>query len=304
MESTAVIGPKDYVYAAYLLRDPAFFDPGMGITGPEACRLAIYRFTQSNGEFLRTFGAPGTVSLCHFNWVEEGEWWSPGSDDPNRVIKNRATLGVSGNWSDINQNDLPEVGIYYNYCFNACLDYGIPDTRFYEIQSTSQVVEITANLPGVILPWELLTFPILDHIPAFEVRTPNKWDRLESPWIFTWDGNQFVDRTANYQREYLSMAEETASRIRETFTESEHPKWHLRSIYTILFNLEKAGLREEGFNLFLELTDPQNWSIADATDIQLLYWIREQVEADYASGSPFGYYLYNCSIDPSGIYCP
>jgi len=276
LESTAVIGPKEYTYAAYLLRDPSSFDPILAKSGPEACRLALYGFNESTSELLFTIGAPGPVSICQFGWAEESEFWV-GPDHQTTLVRNREILGVSGDWSDINQNSLPEVGVYYNYCFNACVNYGVPETRFYEIHSTSHAEEITATLPGVILPWELLTYPILEHIPVFEVRSITKWDRIESPWIFTWNGNQFMDRTSNYQSEYLAMAEESASKIRGNFADNEHPTWHLESIYTILFNLEKAGLREKGFDLFLELTDPQNWPQATETDIQFLHWVRQEV---------------------------
>ena len=295
-ESAAVIGPKDYIYAAYLVRDPESYDVLMGRSGSEACRLAIYRFSEENAEFIQTFETPGQPATCRFNWAGSV------TEKPEFFTKQQI-LGISGYWSDINQNEHPEIGIYYNYCFNACIDEGIPDIQFYEIESTFSVNNITNSLPGRLVPSAIWSSPYLPDLPVLEVQQETKWFQAESFWQFGWDGTQYVDQTYAYQQAYLENALDKADFIQNKYSD-ESPKYNLEYIYEILFSLEKAGLTEEGYDLFMELTEPENWLEATDSDIELLNWTRTEAENDFINNRKFVFRLINCEIDPTLGFCP
>ena len=73
----------------------------------------------------------------------------------------------------------------------------------------------------------------------------------------------------------------------------------------ILYQYDKAGLRDEAMPLFLEITNPDNWPNTDALYLCWLEAVRMNAQQDYEQGTSF-------SLPPSMLvldlgrkeYCP
>ncbi len=224
--STSEIGPESLVYSVYAFKDSSLEPAYGGETNSEICRLAFYRWNGTHNELIADFGAatyprssryggfPVNCSLANWN---DDSWFTDiwGSDWPLDEIRN--TLNLDGYWSDINQNGLPEVGIFFWYCSNACRGYE-GSVHFYEIQDTVTVSHISANFEGILLPWKmpyskdpatiLLFDPSLEYEP---------YNYIETWWIYAWDGVQYADVTANYAENYLLELEQYLLRIRDQY---------------------------------------------------------------------------------------
>jgi hypothetical protein len=128
-------------------------------------------------------------------------------------------------------------------------------THFYEIRDTATVVDITADLPG-LLRWNTahslqpLTFWVDD---PRHIYTPHQW--LTVSRVYQWNGEQFADVTADYAGEYVAEANTLADEWRER---SGHPlaiPLDEMSLLRIPLLYEKAGMREKGLETILELAD-------------------------------------------------
>ena len=292
LASSSVIGPKDYQYSAYLFLNTRI-DPYADELRPEICRLAIYRQDADENALLRSFTAPQfppgsrytyPVRCEAINWDAPSQQMTLGGEI---TPETRALLGMSGHWSDINQNGLPEFAVYYQYCAQGCLDYGVPAVHFYEIKNTYQPVHITADSPGVLLPWDLthttdpLTLRAYDAALEYEPLV-----FIETSWVLAWDGNTFEDVTDQYADEYAEQRAQIAREIQEEYgmpLTDRHPE-----MLKILVLANKADLsRDQTLTTFLDVTNPAHWPGTDSTLSCWLQLGRAYAQRDAAAGRPF-----------------
>jgi hypothetical protein len=299
--SSSTVGPGGYIYSVYLYADSTFQIKfpyaDREISPTEGCKIVFYRSDGETNVLVESFAPPkypeGSIYSnypvgCrpnHWNEVEDFwlfsiYWWFPPPTD--EVFEK---LNLQGVWSDINQNGLPEFAMYFQYCPNACLNHGAVATHFYEIQTTSEVVHITADLPGVIEPFYL----VHSNDPLdFYVYDPTlwycyKWCIIETWWIYGWDGEKLVDVTSRYKDEYITRGESIKASIQDKYGESFRDS----ELLTILFLYEKAGLRSLAIESFLELSDPSNWPNASLEELCWLQSARATALEDYEKGQPF-----------------
>jgi len=259
--------------------------------GSEGCRIAFYRWDGSENVFLYSFPAaryleetvyPGFPVSCRPNvWAERFTIF--GGDLAEEDLE---SIHANGPWSDINQNGAPEFAVIYQYCSNACLNHGAVAVHLYEIQTTSKIVDLTANLPGVIDPIKGFIHS-LDPVEIY-VHDPTLWYCykfciIDTWWIYSWDGRKFVNVSGAYADEYRAIGE----KIVETVLQKEAVSFREWDFLEILFHYEKAGLGSEGIEIFLDITDPMRWSRATPVELCWLQFARASILDDFETGRPF-----------------
>ncbi|MBC8504404.1 MAG: hypothetical protein H8D34_06080 [Chloroflexi bacterium] len=289
--SSSTIGPKNFVYSAYLFSNTKI-DPTVDETNPEICRLAIYRLDEDQNSLLRSFTAPQYPEGAHYNFpvsCEAVNWDSPsanitwGGAIPPEI---RKLLGLHGNWSDINQNGLLEFAVYYQYCNQGCIDYGAVAVHFYEIKNTFQLMNITADLPGVIRPWNIIHYTDPLDLWVYELieYEPNVF--IESSWIYAWDGREFEDVTSQHAGEYKVNIDQIVADIQDqygmTITHTQ------TDFLEILVLSNKAKLpHEQALGTFLDVTNPAHWPGSDKAMNCWLQLARAYAQRDADANRPF-----------------
>ncbi|NUM44351.1 MAG: hypothetical protein HUU38_06550 [Anaerolineales bacterium] len=297
---SSTVGPGGYIYSAYIFLDSTFWAksppmPYREAQDTEGCRIAFYRWDGEKNVFLYSF--PGVqytdksvygmfggypISCVAVDWENPFTWsffGGPTQDDLNAI-------SASGAWSDVNQNGNPEFAVLYRYCSNGCLNYGVIAVHLYEIQTTSKVVDLTANLPGVIEPIKGFvhsTDPLDFYIYDPTLEYCYKWCTIETFWIYAWDGEAFIDVTPKYADEYRKKGETILASLKE-----KKAVWPREfDLLEILFLYEKAGLRREAVDIFLEITDLSRWPNAIPDEVCWLQFARASIQEDFGRGRPF-----------------
>jgi len=292
LASSSTIGPKDFVYSAYLFRNNRI-DPIVDETRTDICRLAIYRLDDGENELLRSFTGPLYAPNNRYTYpvyCEAINWDSPSQkivEGGKITQETRTLLGFNGYWSDINQNGLPEFAVFYQYCAQGCLNFGAVAVHFYEIKNTYQLVDITADLPGVIQPWKLVhrSEPLdlwvydnaLEYMPLIYI---------ESYWIYAWDETKFTNVSSKYQSEYAAQIDQIASGIRDKYGLAlTEPNFEMLQIL-VLSN--KANLSQsQTLATFMDLSNPNHWPGTNATQTCWLQLARAYAQRNAAKGQSF-----------------
>jgi hypothetical protein len=297
-------GPGGFSYSALIFLDNTFspypnrddisaFPPYSFRSGPETngCIIAFYRSDGNHNELIRTFDAPLYTPGSYYDGFPvhciPNDWNQPMNYSyhypPESEIYD--LLGLDGVWSDINQNGLPEFSVHYQYCPNACLDAGAVSTHIYEIQTTSRVTDITADLPGVIEPFNLIhsVDPITFYVYDPTLWYCYKWCIIDTWWIYQWDGDKLVDVTANYIDEYMEIGEEIKANVELDYGRLFR-EWTLLSI---LFHYQKAGLNDLALDTFLDITDLGYWPEASDLELCWLQYARAKAQIDSEEGRQY-----------------
>jgi len=299
--SSSTTGPGGYIYSVYVDIDKSFQGftkgryPEMSYRidqETEGCRMVFYRWGGIENTFLYSFAAPpgtytyypGYPAICMpMDWSDPKTYLAFLSID----FELYPALKLDGPWSDINHNSLPEFAMYYQYCSNGCLEPGAPAIHFYEIQSSARIVDITADLPGVVQPSRMihaadpLELYVYDPILAYCY----KWCAFDTWWIYGWDGEKLVDVTPKYADEIRQSGQEKVARIKKGYGQPLNgDEWQLLEI---LFVYEKAGLRNEALAQFMEVSDPKHWPADDTWFNCWLQSARAQAQEDYRLGHAF-----------------
>ena len=295
--STSHAGPDGFTYTAYAFKDTQLTPELGGETTSEICRIAFYRFDGQSNELIANLGAPkypessrygGYPVSCDLAHWDDDFWFTDiwGPNFPLYVI--RQAMSLKGFWSDINGNGLPELGILEWYCPNACHGYE-GAVHFYEIQSADKVEDITAGLPGVLLPWKIMhsTDPITLYVfdPALEYE-PHIY--IDTWWIYAWGGKEYVDVTSKYADEYKVDVDRTIARLKSNYGQpfDATPRNEL-DLLSVLFTLEKAGQQPQALQEFLDTSDLANWKGTSELHACWLQVVRALAQEDYARGKPF-----------------
>lgn len=304
--SSSTIGPKDFIYSAYLFKNNRI-DPLVDETRTDICRLAIYRLDSGENELLRSFTGPLYAQNNRYtypvyceaiNWDAPSQHVTAGGEITQET---RTLLGLYGYWSDINRNGLPEFAVYYQYCAQGCLDYGAVAVHFYEIKNTYQPANITAVLPGVLHPWNLvhrndpLDLWVYDNSLEYMPLT-----NIETYWIYAWDKTKFKDVSSNYQAEYSAQIDQIASGIRDKYGLAlTEPNLEMLQIL-VLSN--KADLSQsQTLATFMDLSNPNHWPGTNPTLTCWLQLARAYAQRDAAKGRPFSLPPNENKLDKSNL---
>ncbi len=300
LQSAQIVADDGSSYLSYTLQD-AKFDP-FDINRPtdvEVCRVAFFRWQNEEATYLGSFPAPiypKSVNGAYpfdcvlINWDQSftldpflayAPLWPTIQSENSKEILNAHSAG-----SDINDNGSPEFAVTYQYCNNACWNWGIVATHFYEIQPDGIVVDITADLPGAVVPFLNL---IHDDQPA----TLYVYDRgyvgpgstVDSYWIFSWQNGKYEDTTTQFADDILAWGNDWLSIIQLEYGKSL--EWLPYDFSRILLQYEKAGLQDEAIAIFSEISNFDNWPESDIYNLCYLRLTYENAVFDYQNNRSF-----------------
>ena len=299
--SATLLGPEGYAFSMRGFTDPTLEPWEAGdVTDPDVCRMVVLRSDGDRSQIIATFDAPlfpegaryaGYPVECYLvNW-DEPQLLRALALGANLTAseQEREAFSLAGYSSDINHNGLPEFALYAWYCPNAC-DGDEGALTFYEVQNPTEVVEITANLPGVLVPGSFLhsidplTLRVSDVTKEFAVRVP-----IETWWVFQWNGDAYQDVSSQFLDEYLDQIQWIEERVTlqmgRPFTIDAFA--HQINPLLLIYLYEKAGQPLQGLEEYLRLTDPD---VHPGTSGDALCWLqftRALFQSDLSSGQPF-----------------
>jgi hypothetical protein len=264
VSSGSLVGPEGFTYSAYLFVNPAL-SPLYAGSDPtkDTLVIAFYRWDGEKNEFINAQGLPA-VDNVQASAAGIADWDQPYSgielldvylvaDEETKPFFKQGKYS-----SDFNQNGLPEFTVAVEYCPLSCT-HPTDGLQLFEIQTPDRVKNITEDLPG------LTHFDMHSKNPfTFYVGDSDPYDiyvDIGSYWIYAWDGSKFVDVSKSYTEDYMADANSIVSNLKshygKPFDEGE-----IRSeidVLTILKLYEKAGISEEGLQVFLDITDISHW---------------------------------------------
>ncbi len=247
--------------------------------------IAFYRWDGSENQLIgvkRLSGPPPglPVGAEIINWTKPASrvpvvefFFQPGPD-------HLRLLNGQNYSSDINRNALPEFAFLVEYCPISCNDpmFGI---QLFELQSTSSIVNLTEDLPG------LTRFtPFTENPSAFSVTDTIWYDfysTIQTTWVFTWDGAKFNDISASFPEAYTAEAELIINSVQSYFGQPFEQNGMALELATlkILKLYEKAGMPEQGLEIFMQLTDPAHWPGTGTNSLCWLNISRATAEDDF-----------------------
>ena len=122
---------------------------------------------------------------------------------------------------------------------------------------------------------------------SFWVYDPTLWYCykcvIDTWWVYAWDGEKLADVSAQYTDDYRKVGQELLQSIRNSYG-TTYWEWRLLEI---LFLYEKAGLRAEALQEFMDISDPVHWSQDDPWRVCWLQVARASAAEDYRLGRPF-----------------
>lgn len=220
--SSIITGPDGIRYGAFILTDPSIDPDDLSgeRTGPEVCRLAVYRWEDRENVMIGTFPAatyPQMEDVYPFgctpvDWDEESY-----SNYDDLTDKERRMLKMNHAWSDVNQNGWPEFAIWYGFCDLDCWTDTSSTIQFYEIQEDSTVVNITAGLPGPIIQSRISHKGIPGTLYVVNSRYVEKFYEINTFWIYSWNGSFYEDVTLDYVGDFLEWGENKLVEIRQEY---------------------------------------------------------------------------------------
>ena len=211
----------------------------------------------------------------------------------------REQIGAQGYLTDINGNGWPEIAAWGQYCLNGCLDYGVIDTAFFELQPDGSWHNLTAGVPGLIDPfYQFVVAGVPGSLVAMNKVGWDKLNQITTSHFFIWDGEQFVENSAEYADWVTDWGESLADEVRAELGQPIDD-WRLE-FHRILRQYDVVGLRAEGLALFLKLTELNNWP---GTDFHFRCWLqvsRTMAQEEMATGQPFSIGPYEAVLGDGG----
>jgi len=201
-------------------------------------------------------------------------------------------------WRDLNRDGRPDLVVYYGYPGTAWVVRR--QVHVWQIERSGEVVDLTA--------------PIYEDyrlIPQYAIEDINDDGVLElwvgdyrgelygsghvlgvsSFKIYAWQG----DRVYDVSDGFLDLYHEPIAKHRE-YVESTYgvemdertAEVVLTQAFGLLIDYENSGRRDEGWQAYWELTDPEHWSFSSPEASEIITTRRELHRVQYEAGEPFG----------------
>lgn len=279
LEEKLTTGPARDQVAAYLVTPP---EEGLAL-GDLLPRLLLYRL-RPNREPVLIYQDEGSDQVIQFAGL--GYSWDE-------------ALG----WRDLNGDGLLELPIWAangGVCW-AC-------TRVYVLQLVPGEEEddpTVRELTGAVPFLNLLTNPTIpkwlndlngDGYPEIEALDARfefgfGFDRLDSPRInrvLGWDDGRYVDISRSYPGYLQAQAERAQSDVQSTYGQPLPDRHIIGRAVSVLLAYDAQGRREEGWQTFLQVSDPVNWEgEAQPGLVSLMLRIREHFDYLIQQGELF-----------------
>lgn len=282
-----------FVFSAYLFREPPENEESrIESTIQETWIIAFYRWDGQVNELRQTFytspynkqnlASPYPYLYRLINW-----------DDPRSTMifdffldvdeELRTLHDLHGNSSDINQNGWPEFAFIAQYCPASCSRPTV-EYQFFEIQ-TDMAFDLEKNLPG-----HLSLYPVSNDPRVFSA-SEKEWygffGQMEIPRYFLWENDQFVEVTLEFTNQILEWVGSRIEELKANYGKSFATELSEQDLVRIPLVYEQLNMRDEGLELFLEISDPSHWPNTDPEYACWLQITRAQFLSEYETNKPF-----------------
>ncbi len=203
-------------------------------------------------------------------------------------------------WGDLNQDGFPDIVVRYNGGGNA---WGNHDqVHLWQVTPDGEVVDLLADV-----------YEVYHLAPMYEIKDRNG-DGILDLWIFdtrgewydegghagvgsfkiyAWPGDQVYD----ISDQFADLYDQAIAECR-TFIESKYGKKldegeaHaiMRQAFKLLISYEDSLRRDEGWQVYWELTDPSHWPDATSKALDRIVMLRERHKKQYDAGKEFSAY--------------
>ena len=274
--SASIVGPKGEIYTFFAVNDV--------VNWPLICRLYVDRWEGNTHSTIWTHQEAGACRLVTWEDLEL---------DKDEV----EALGLEGHRSDINQNGLPEFIVFLDSLCGGCDEQNQGHTALYEIRGPGEVQDIAANLPGEIVDlWPPIPRllhglnPLTIYVTELTYYALHRY--IRTAWIYQWDGNQYVDVSAQYPAEYQSQIKQIVTELKkkygQLFESGTTGGYNFQEIQLILRIGNQAKLPpKDVLEAFLEVSNPSHWLGLDKVMKCWLQVARADVQIEYETDSPF-----------------
>ena len=300
LQSAPITTKDGSYYFAYILQDDQLNLMDVNsTTSQEVCRIAFFSWQSEVSVYLGSFPAPVypksvneayPVDCVLIDWDQSftidpflayAPLWPTIQSEDTKEILNLESIS-----SDINNNGLPEFAVAYQYCKNACWNWGIIATHFYEIQSDSSIVDITADLPGAVVPFfNLVHDDQSGTLYVYDRGYVGPGSTVDSYWIFSWQDGKYEDTTPQFADDILAWGSDWLAEVQLEYGKSL--EWLPYDFGRILHQYEKAGLQDEAIAMLSEISNPANWPESDIYNLCYLRLVYENAILDRQNNRPF-----------------
>lgn len=277
----------DMVYAAYVFTR---FEVGEPV-GEDTFVLAFYRREGDTNHPLGTvFPSAYSPHLPVYpSYYRLANWDDPASalmgltTVENPDPETRALLHLDGHAADINGNGQPEFIFGGEYCPVSC-DTTVQSFDYFEVWD-DHVERLGDGLPGHISLTPAFADPLIFEVA--EMIPYGASSQILLPAFAAWNGSEFEVVTHQNETLLTERADAHLERLKSHFGEPfGHDELQIDA-YSLLLLYERAGLRQQGLDAFLEVTDPQRWAGGNPRMECWLQLSRAHARDEYARNLPF-----------------
>jgi hypothetical protein len=200
-------------------------------------------------------------------------------------------------WGDLNQDGIPDIVVYYSFGGNSA--QGQQQVHLWQVDASGKMVDLTAP----IYEYHRLTpqYTIEDMnddgiLEIYVVDNRGEWygrghTYILSFKIYAWQGDQVDDVSDEFKDRYDRRIAEVKKLIEGTYADwidYDDAEIMLQEAFRLLLDYENSGRYDEGWQVYWELTNPENWCCLRSGLVEYLAGIRECHRAQYEAGERFG----------------
>lgn len=222
---------------------------------------------------------------------------SRADDLPGRWAIGSTTRMEVEPWGDLNNDGNPDVVMYYSYAGTA---WGVrKQVHLWQIEPNRNLIDLTApiyedyrlipqyaiediNDDGILELW------IGDYRGEFY--GPGHALGVSSFKIYAWQDEQVYDVSDAFVTLYDDEIAKHREYVVNTY-EMQLDEQIVEEVLTRAFGLliahENSGRRDEGWQTYWTLTDPEHWSYSSTKTAEIITVRRELHQVQYESGEPF-----------------
>lgn len=186
-------------------------------------------------------------------------------------------------WDDINGNGYPDISVGFLWGNRLAGS----ELHIFEVTDEHEVKILTQELPGIVSPWNYAADNTELVVWDFDwVHHDCFYPPLYLFKVFTWKNDSYVNITE--QSEFFSnYVDSQTEQIIDRYGQPLHATFWMKPITILLLMHDRAGEREQGWQLFTEMTSKENWPGSTEQDFE---WLESDVlhfSEQYSAGTDF-----------------
>lgn len=221
-------------------------------------------------------------------------------DTRARDLPGRGAIGIVntieiGEWGDINQDGNLDIVVDYGYMGRAADVQR--QTHIWQIEQDGQLVDLTAEIYDTyhLVPSNIQDLNDDGVLELYVEDNRGEWypkghAYISSFKIYAWQGDQVQDISASFLDWYDERILEDSESIKDSYDDEidfSVLEEVLGKAFRLLLDYENSGRRDEGWAVYWELADPENWEHIGQPLAEYLNEWREHHKAQYEAGEPF-----------------